>query len=213
MIDLQLEILKFLRPKGLGENQDISPLLLKFFPGISDTDEDRVKEKSGIIIRILKNMQDLDFINYYHTSPLGGPGPNNNFNWISNTSVTVTLKLAGITALDANDAKEIERELRRSMIATNKSIVEFNEISKKILKQQFYLTFASLGIAGVSAIFVIVTAYYSSKGVTDSTLNETNKQLKQQVQILERMLILHQKADSTIINIIRDSSTRQRRIK
>ena len=178
MDNKQLAILKYLRPNGIGPIQDIAPLLLEFYPGIDDKDENKVKPMAQIIRTLLNDMEDAGFIVYYHTAQLGGRGLNNTYNWVSNQAVQVVLKQKGVEALEIAESKDAELALKQSMVDSNASVRATNKTVR----------ITSRITAGFSAVLVFIAILTYFKKDTSQNTQQISKQLQVQDSILQILI-------------------------
>jgi hypothetical protein len=64
----QLEILTYLRERGVGVTQDIAPILQPFYTHIKEDDNDSVGKCSTEILRLLLDMEAEGFIKHLSAS-------------------------------------------------------------------------------------------------------------------------------------------------
>jgi hypothetical protein len=146
------------------------------------------------------------------------------FQWPSGAIISmeeIQIIAVGLTAsgeydnkIDTKDQafvfKSVSYELQKSIIATNDSIKNLNDvIIPRFNRRQNNLTIITMVIAGISLLAIAISAYYSSKAITSTELQETNRQLQNNAKILASMLQPQKGIDSSLRKLAKDSSFRK----
>ena len=104
-----------------------------------------------------------------------------------------------------------DNEQHASVLKTNDSVLRLNnDVLPKTFRSQDRIGAISLVIAGITAIFIILTVYLSEHGVISEELKNTNKVMSSQSQSLESLKQSVQNLDSALSKAVKDSLYQKR---
>jgi hypothetical protein len=126
---------------------------------------------------------------------------------LENTQVNMSFNINGYDYI-RNFLRENEQQ--KSILETNTSVKTLNEQVPKFNTIQIRLTIITSIIAVLSLVAIGVSAYYSSKSITGSQFDSTNKILERNTMILDSIRNYQKEIDSSLNKAVKDSFYRKR---
>jgi len=180
------KILAFLKQRGVGEFDNISPILQELYPGISGMDFDRAQFESNKINHLLASLNNERLINLKGYS-LGSGNKTNGVAWVDTVNIQAAITQKGITVIEDENDKGESARLIESTILTNESVRETNSATRQNLSFQKTSQIYTIILGALSTVFILVTIIQKFYDNTEQSLQGIKEVMLIQSQKTQRL--------------------------
>lgn len=180
------KILVFLKQRGVGEFDNISPILQELYPGISGMDFDRAIFESNKINHLLASLNRERLIDLKGYS-LGSGNRTNGIDWIDTVNIQAAITQKGITVIEDENNKGESARLIESTILTNESVRETNSATRQNLSFQKTSQIYTIILGALSTVFILVTVIQKFYDNTEQSLQGIKEIMQIQSQRTQKL--------------------------
>jgi len=191
------KVLEYLYPDGVGVSKNISPALRELYPNIDPKNFDRARFESGNVSALLRGMQKSNLIEYRDFS-LGSGNKTGGVSWLDTTPINATLTQYGKEAFDNEINKGETKRLTESTIETNQSVRDTNFATIQNMRFQKASQLCSLILAGLSVLFIGISAYLQYQDKTAAKVQDLQQQLQKTSDTIKQLELSLKEINSSI---------------